>query len=134
VCAARLLRHPQNCRRVLAVGEAIEALSSLREIMGRARCSTAVAFDGGQALELAPLVRPSFALVDLSLPAADAIRVFRELRAGTQPNEVAFGATWTRPMDAEAFRRDLGRSVAGSAFSVDDLDAAVGKALEKMAP
>lgn len=132
VCAERLLLHPQNCRRVLAVGEAIEALSSLREIMGRARCSTAVAFDGGQAVELAPLVRPNFALVDLSLPAGDAMRVFRELGSSSQSQPVSFGATWTRAMDADLFRRDLEHSLGSSAYSADALESALTHALAAM--
>jgi len=121
ICAQRLLQRPRGSRRVLAVGEAIEALSSLREILGRARCSTAVAFDGAQALELVPLVRPNFVLVDLSLPAADAVDVLRRLHDGGRAGEVTFGAMWSRPVDADKLRHDLAIAVAEADLSADQL-------------
>ena len=125
ICAQRLLLRPRASRRVLAVGEAIETLSSLREILGRARCSTAVAFDGSQALELAPLVRPDFVLVDLSLPAGDALRVLRALRAGPRGREISFGAMWSRPVGADKLRHDLEVAVAESLLTPEEVRSAV---------
>lgn len=127
VCALRLLGRSRPARRVLAVGEAIESLSMLRETLGRGRCSTAVAFDGNQALELAPLVRPDYVLVDLSLPAGDALRIVRVLRRGPRGGEMAFGAMWSRPVEADKLRRDLRELVGAETLSASDLAAAVAR-------
>lgn len=75
-------------RRVLVVDDnedAAESLAALLRIFGH---EVSVAFDGEQALEIAPELRPDVVLLDLGMPRMDGHEVARRMRA----------APWGAPM------------------------------------
>lgn len=112
-CAARLLGIEPRLRRVMTVGEFADMMSRLRELLGRSRCSTAVAFDRRQALDLVTLVRPEYVLVDLALANGAAYDLLSELGGMTEP-ALRLGVTWSRPIPAD----ELQAAVAGRLASV----------------
>ncbi len=103
VCAAHLLGGDSRLRRVMTVGEFADMMSRLRELLGRSRCSTAVAFDRRQALDLVTLVRPEYVLVDLALADGAGLDLLLELGRHTDP-PVKLGVTWSRPIAGQVLR------------------------------
>jgi CheY-like chemotaxis protein len=72
---------PSTARRVLVVDDnedAVESLAALLRLFGH---EVDVAFDGEQALTLAPEVRPDLVLLDLGMPRMDGHEVARRMRA-----------------------------------------------------
>ncbi len=103
LCAPYMVATYPRIRRVMTVGDSLDSMSQLRELLGQSRCSTAVAFDGRQAMELIPLVKPEYVLVDISLPGASGVELLLELGRRAEP-KIAFGVTWSKPIDVDAFR------------------------------
>ena len=99
-CAEVLHTAYPRMRRAMAVGESVDAMNRLREILGRWHCSTAVAFEPGQARELIPLVRPEYILIDLSIPECAGFELLAELSARSDP-PVDLGVTWSSPIAAQ---------------------------------
>ena len=107
-CATRLLGRRSGLQRLLAVSEDVDTMSGLRDVLGRFGCSTAIAFDGKQALELVPMVKPEIALVDLSLPRGEGIRVINRLRADPSVTPPSIAVLWTKPLNpAETVQHGL---------------------------
>ena len=105
-CARRLLeRSDGGLQRLLAVGEEIDLMSGLREELGRSRCSTAIAFDGRQAMDLIPMVKPQVVLVDLNLPRGDGLRVASQIRANPDTAGLSVAMFWSNPIDPLVFRQ-----------------------------
>lgn len=104
-CSARLLTGADTLQRVLAVGEDVDFMSGLRESLGRVRTSTAIAFDGRQAVDLIPMVKPQMVLVDLNLPRGGGLRVASQIAANPDLRNVAIALFWSRPIDPVAFRQ-----------------------------
>lgn len=102
-CAVHLLREYPGILRVLAVGDALESMSRLRDILGRYHCSTAVAFDARQALDLLSPVRPRFVLVDLAIAKGAGFDLLARLYRRND-REFELGAMWSRPLDGDAVR------------------------------
>ena len=72
---------PTPARRVLVVDDnedAAESLAALLRIFGH---EVGVAFDGEQALSLAPELKPDVVLLDLGMPRMDGHEVARRMRA-----------------------------------------------------
>ena len=61
-CAARLFERPQETRRILTVSDHIELMTRLRMILSGGRCSTTMALDRRQALDLVKPVNPDIIL------------------------------------------------------------------------
>ena len=73
--------HRRAARRVLVVDDnedAAESLAALLRIFGH---EVGVAFDGEQALALAPDLKPDLVLLDLGMPRMDGHEVARRMRA-----------------------------------------------------
>jgi CheY-like chemotaxis protein len=108
ICAPYLLATYKRLRRVMTVGDSLDNMSQLRELLAQSRCSTAVAFDPRQAFDLISLVRPEYVLIDLSMPAGGGFELLVDLskRSDPAPN---VGLTWSRPLDAATVRSELGK-------------------------
>jgi chromosome segregation ATPase len=124
-CAARLLEGGEGVSRLLAVSEDIEAMHALRALLGRARCSTTVALDARQALDLIELVNPDVVLIDMSLPRGEGLELLARLRteAATAGIHVAF--LWTRAHEHNEARRRVPRLFGSGSFVAGELTAAI---------
>jgi CheY-like chemotaxis protein len=132
-CATYLLATHPRLRRVLTVGESLDAMSRLREILGQSRCSTAVAFDARQATDLISLVRPEYVLVDLALPDGAGLDLLVDLGRRTDP-PIHLGATWSRPLTAGAVPAAMAARLGAVAFDPARLVAAVTAAVRSARP
>ena len=121
-CAAHLLAFRPRIRRTLTVGEFVEPMGRLRETLGKANCSTAVAFDEKQAMDLIPLVRPEYVLIDLAMPKASGIGLFMNL--SREMKGLRFGVTWSKPLVPDALRSAVRAAQPLEPFSEEDLVAA----------
>jgi chromosome segregation ATPase len=104
-CSARLLSGSDSLQRLLAVGEDVDFMSGLRESLGKVRTSTAIAFDGRQAVDLIPMVKPQMILVDLNLPRGDGLRVASQVAADPAQRNVKIAMFWSKPIDPLVFRQ-----------------------------
>jgi chromosome segregation ATPase len=120
-CATRLLERAGTLQRLLAVSEDVESMNSLREILSKVRCSTSVAFDGRQALDLVPMVKPNAVLVDMALPRGDALRVIGRLRSDPKHADLLLALLWSQSVDWTDFRLQALRIVRDFAFANEDL-------------
>ena len=129
LCVTRLLERPSPAQKLLVVSDALDATSELRSILTRLGCATSVAFDGKQALNLLPMVRPDTILVDLNLPKGDALRVISKVRADPAYGTVTFALMWQTAIAAADFRQQVARVAKELPFSADDLRRAMGREL-----
>ena len=120
-CSARLLSERNGLQRLLAVGEDVDFMSGLRERLGKVRCSTAIAFDGRQAVDLIPMVKPQLVLVDLNLPRGDGLRVASQVVANPDLKNVKVAMFWSRPVDAAAFRQQAVFAIRDFVMDTPDL-------------
>ncbi len=104
-CSARLLAGSDSLQRLLAVGEDVDFMSGLRESLGKVRASTAIAFDGRQAVDLLPMVKPELLLVDLNLPRGEGLRVASQIAADPEQKHVQIAMFWSKPVDPLVFRQ-----------------------------
>lgn len=72
---------PSTARRVLVVDDNEDAAESLAALLRLFGHEVEVAFDGEQALALAPEVKPDLVLLDLGMPRMDGHEVARRMRA-----------------------------------------------------
>jgi CheY-like chemotaxis protein len=128
VFAARVLAR-KGTQRLLTVSEDVERLGQLRQLLGRAQCSASMVFDGRQALEMLPIVKPDMVLVDLSLPRAEGLRFIARLRAEASTADLAVGIFFSRPFDPADFAQQAVRLVRASNFDAADLGRALVHAL-----
>jgi CheY-like chemotaxis protein len=105
-------------------------MSGLREELGTMRCSTAIAFDGRQALDLIPMVKPQVVLVDLNLPRGDGLRVASQICSNPETaNDISVAMFWTKPIDPTVFRQQAIYSMRDFSWKADDLTRRVATAL-----
>jgi chromosome segregation ATPase len=124
-CAARLLEGGDGVSRLLAVSEDIEAMHALRALLGRARCSTTVALDARQAIDLIELVKPDVVLIDMSLPRGEGLDLLARLRTEAATSGIHVAFLWTQTHDQSQMRRRLPRLLGGDSFAANDLTAAM---------
>jgi len=104
-CATRLLSGTDALQRLLVVGEDVDFMSGLRESLGRVRCSTAIAFDGRQVVDLIPMVKPQVVMVDLNLPRGGGLRVAAQVAADPDLRNVRLAMFWRNQVDPLVFRQ-----------------------------
>ncbi|HVN85313.1 MAG TPA: response regulator [Candidatus Binatia bacterium] len=127
LCVTRLLERPSPAQKLLVVSDAVDATSELRSILARLGCATSVAFDGKQALNLLPMVRPDVILLDLNLPKGDAWRVIGRVRADPANVTVNFALMWQHPIVPAELRQQVARVAKDLPFAPDDLRRAIGR-------
>ncbi len=132
-CAPYLLATYSRLRRVMTVGDSIDRMSQVRELLGQSRCSTAVAFDPRQAFDLISLVRPEYVLIDLSLPGGGGFDLLSELSQHTDP-PLGLGVTWSGPVDGEELRAEVAKRCAHDDLDLSQLAASVGAMLRPAPP
>lgn len=130
-CASRLLGRPGGLQRLLAVSEDVDTMGGLREVLGRVRCSTAIAFDGRQALDLVPMIKPEVVLVDLSLPRGEALRVVSRLRSDPKTASVGIAMLWTSTLSPKEVAQAAQRALGDYALSHQDLGRALTRVLSE---
>ncbi len=128
-CASRLLGRPGGLQRLLAVSEDVETMGGLREILGRVHCSTAIAFDGRQALELLPMVKPEVLLVDLNVPRGESLRLISRIRSDPKMAALSIAVLWTRPIPSAEFLQHVSRAVRDYPLAHQDIEQSFRQAL-----
>jgi len=128
-CSARLLAGCEDLQRLLAVGEDVDFMSGLRESLGRVRCSTAIAFDGRQVVDLIPMVKPQVVLVDLNLPRGGGLRVAAQIAANPDLRNVSLAMFWRKPVDPVVFRQQAIFAMRDFYLSPEDLTRGIARAL-----
>jgi len=108
-CATRLLERPQGARRILAVSSHIELMTRLRTALSAGRCSTTVALDGRQALDLVKPVDPDTIVIDLAMPRGEALDTVHRLYA--RPNEaiIPIAFLWSQKLASGIFHQYAAR-------------------------
>ncbi len=128
-CSARLLAGCEDLQRLLAVGEDVDFMSGLRESLGRVRCSTAIAFDGRQVVDLIPMVKPQVVLVDLNLPRGGGLRVAAQIAANPDLRNVSLAMFWRKPVDPVVFRQQAIFAMRDFYLSPEDLTRGIARTL-----
>src|SRR5262249_46664232 len=127
-CASRLLGRPGGLQRLLAVSEDVDLMSAVREVLGRVRCSVATAFDGRQALDLVPMIKPEVVLVDLALARGEALRIVSRLRSDPKTASISVAMLWTAPLT----HKDIAQSALRVVRDYPLTPAEVGQSLERL--
>ncbi len=104
-CVTRLLERRGSVQRLLAVSDNVEMTGALREVLGRVRCSTSVAFDVRQAVDLLPMIKPDVVLVDFSLPRGEGLRLVSRLRSDPKTRDIALAVLLPTPGNVAEFRQ-----------------------------
>ncbi len=131
-CASRLLGRPGGLQRLLAVSEDVDMMNGLREVLGRVRCSTAIAFDGRQALDLVPMVKPEVVLIDLNLPKGEGLRVVSRLRAEPKTVDLSVAILWTAPLNVKEFTQSALRVVRETTLTPQDIGLALTRVVSSL--
>jgi len=131
-CASYLMTAHPRLRRVLTVGESLDAMSRLRELLGQSRCSTAVAFDARQANDLMSLVRPEYVLIDLALPDGAGFDLLADL--GRRDPPLFLGATWSHAPVAGEQRAGFAARTGGAPLDWTTVGEAVATAVRARRP
>lgn len=128
-CSSRLLSGADAMQRLLVVGEDVDFMSGLRDSLGRVRASTAIAFDGRQAMDLIPMVKPQTVLVDLNLPRGDGLRVASQIAANKDLRHVKIAMFWSKAVDPLVFRQQAIFSMRDFHMSPEQLTHAMSQVL-----
>jgi hypothetical protein len=90
---ASIGRFAKKGTRVVTVGDDVEAFVSLRQALARDGLSVSMAWNGRQAEELFPVVRPTLVVLDLELPGKEAPGLVARLAGGrSAPDLVLIGS------------------------------------------
>jgi CheY-like chemotaxis protein len=128
-CASRLLGRSGGLQRLLAVSEDVDAMTGIREVLGRVRCSAATAFDGRQAMDLLPMIKPEVILVDLSLPRGEGLRVVSRICTDPKTAAVGIALFWTQPIAQKDLAQAALRVVRDFPLPPEDLEARLARLL-----
>lgn len=128
-CIKYLLERSQPPQRLLVASEQFEVMSQLRDRLSPQGCAVSMAFDGRQALDLAPMIRPELVLVDLHLPKGEALRLIARLRATAITSRLPFTLLCSEPVPPADLREHARRSIRDLPFSCDDLIRGVSRVL-----
>jgi CheY-like chemotaxis protein len=82
-----LEQYGTKAKRVLTIGDDVDAFISLRQALTRSGMSVSMAWNGKQAVELMPMVRPHLVVLDLAVSTTDAAPVLA-LIASSTPNPI----------------------------------------------
>lgn len=120
-CSAWLMGHVGNVQKLLVASNDIEMTSRLRTELNRIRCSTSVALDLRQVLDLLPLIQPEVVLVDLSLPRAEGLRLVSRLRSDAKGAQLPLGILLPAPQKVAEFRQNAQRAAREGTLTPDAL-------------
>jgi CheY-like chemotaxis protein len=126
-CITRLLERRGTVQRLLAVSENVEMTGALREVLSRMRCSTSVAFDVRQAIDLLPMIKPEVVLVDFALPRGEGLRLVGRLRSDPKTRDVPLAVLLPNGANAAEFRQHALRAARESPLSPDQLGETLGE-------
>ncbi len=85
-------RDPARCRRVLIVDDDPDAAALMDHALRAEGHDTRVAHSATEAIELALMLRPQVALIDIALPGMDGFELARALRTKPELDECRFVA------------------------------------------
>jgi chromosome segregation ATPase len=128
-CVTRLLERRGAVQRLLAVSEDVEMTGALREVLSRVKCSTSVAFDVRQAIDLLPMIKPDVVLVDFSLPRGEGLRLVSRMRADPKTRDLPLAILLPAAAIVPEFRQHAVRATRESPMSPAQLAEALGRRL-----
>jgi CheY-like chemotaxis protein len=131
-CATRLLERTGGIQRLLMVSDKIDAMNEIRTVLNRLECSTSLALDDRQGLNLVGMVKPDAILIDLTLPRAGGVRLITQIRSNPSMAGIAIFLALGEPFDAGRFQTEAGRVLGECRFSDDELSAALGQVLSQV--
>jgi CheY-like chemotaxis protein len=131
-CATRLLERTGGIQRLLMVSDKIDAMNEIRTVLNRLECSTSLALDDRQGLNLVGMVKPDAILIDLTLPRAGGVRLITQIRSNPSMAGIAIFFALGEPFDAGRFQTEAGRVLGECRFSDDELSAALGQVLSQV--
>ena len=121
VCVAALLQTSGTIQRLLAVSENLEMTGTLRGLLSRMSCSTSVALDIRQALDLLPMIQPHVLLIDLALPGGDGLRLVSRVRSDPKTRDLSLAVFLPPPAGVALFRQHALRVIRESPVSPAEL-------------
>ncbi|HUI25274.1 MAG TPA: response regulator, partial [Candidatus Kryptonia bacterium] len=104
-CVTRMLERRGSVQRLLAVSDNVEMTGALREVLSRMRCSTSVAFDSRQAIDLLPMIKPEVVLVDFALPRGEGLRLVARLRSDPKTRDLPLAVLLPANANVAEFRQ-----------------------------
>jgi CheY-like chemotaxis protein len=128
-CVTRLLERPGRMQRLLMVSDKIDAMNEIRTVLNRVDCSTSLALDGRQGLNLAGMVKPDAIFIDLTLPRGESLRLVHRLRSNPDTAAIALIFALAEPLDVDRFRADAGRALGDCSLSDAGLSEAFAQVL-----
>jgi len=133
-CTTWLLSSLGSVQRLLVASNNIEMTSELRNSLSKIRCSTSVALDFRQVMELLPLIQPEVVVVDLSLPRADGLRLVSRLRNDEKTAALPLGVILPEHQRVAEFRQHAGRAAREGSLSIEQLIRVLAKELGLQVP
>ena len=128
-CATRLLERTGGLQRLLMVSDKIDAMNEIRSVLNRVDCSTSLALDDRQGLNLVGMVKPDAILIDLTLPRAGGIRLLTRLRADAATAGIAMIFALGERFDADRFQEEAGRVLGECRLNDEELSGALARVL-----
>ncbi|MBI4516123.1 MAG: response regulator [Deltaproteobacteria bacterium] len=128
-CVTRLLERRGAVQRLLAVSDNVEMTGALREVLARVRCSTSVAFDVRQAVDLLPMIKPDVVLVDFALPRGEGLRLISRLRSDAKLRDLPIAVLLPDATSMADFRQQALRAARELPMSASQLVQALGRHL-----
>lgn len=120
-CTTWLLSSVGSVQRLLVASNSIEMTSELRTALAKIRCSTSVALDFRQAVDLLPLIQPEVVVLDLSLPRADGLRLISRLRNDEKTATIPLGVILPEHQRVAELRQNAARAAREGTLSLDVL-------------
>jgi CheY-like chemotaxis protein len=124
-CSAWLVASCGSPHKLLVASSDIEMTSRLRTEFNRIRCSTSVALDLRQVLDLLPLIQPDVVLVDLSLPRGEGLRLISRLRSEEKTARLPLAVLLPSPQNIAEFRQSAQLAARDGTLSPASLTAAL---------
>ncbi|MBI3785955.1 MAG: hypothetical protein HY270_21390 [Deltaproteobacteria bacterium] len=123
-CIAWLLETRGTAQRLLAATNNVEMSSRLRTVLTNIRCSTSVALDLRQVMDLIPMTQPEVLLVDLTLPRAEGLRLINRLRVDTKTRDLPIAILLPEQAKLTEFRQHAPRVAREGALSPEQIASA----------
>lgn len=123
-CVTWLMQAHDVVQRLLAASSNIEMGSSLRTALTHIRCSTSVALDLRQVMDLIPMTQPDAMLIDLALPRAEGLRLVSRLRGDPKTRAMPLGILLPEQAKLTELRQHAPRAAREGAITAEQIAAA----------
>jgi CheY-like chemotaxis protein len=120
-CVTRLLESCGSLQRLLVVSDNMEMTGTLRGALSRIRCSTSVALDLRQVMDLLTMIEPQVVVIDLGLPRGDGLRLVCRLRSEPRTRDLPLAILLPATMSSVELRQHALLAVREQSLSAADL-------------